>query len=97
MTGGVINQSTEYWTQRMQKRASVRLIERVHMIGGSDVHHAIYDDRSDFKIAGISTMEYPLRTKLPNILGSDLRQTAEAPSGVISIVRRPILVNRMGE
>jgi hypothetical protein len=67
------------------------------MVGSGDVHHAIHHNRRDFELAGIAAMEYPLRTKLPNISRSDLRKTAVASSGVIAIVRRPILLNLVGK
>ena len=41
-------------------------------------------------------MKDPLRLQMTGILRSDLGETAETPSGVVAVVRRPVVFNLRG-
>ena len=70
---GIIQQSRTYGTTVVPQRPSSACIEREHVIGGSHVHHAAYDDRSGFQPLGIAGVKNPSRSKLGDVCSNLFR------------------------
>ena len=93
MTGGVIDKALESRTRMVPEYFSSLRVERKGIVRAGEVHDAIHHHGRRFKDARRSGMKDPLRLQLPGILRSDPAKTAVTLSGVVTVVRRPVVLN----
>lgn len=68
-------------------------IQSVSIVGDGHQHHPVYNDRRNFQMARVRSVERPLRPELRNIGFVDLAKSAVAAPGVVSVIRGPIVVD----
>ncbi len=70
--------------------AAAERVERVRFVHGSDVHHAVDDERRHFERArGAWNRKNPLGRQALDVTGVDLVQRAEAVAAHVAVVGRP--------
>src|ERR1700722_17572460 len=93
MTRGIIDQTARNRPSIVPEDLSRLRVESKHIVRTGEVHDAVEHYRCAFEHPGRPGMKDPLRLQVANILRSYLGKTAEATSGVVTVVRRPIVFN----
>src|SRR6516162_9529705 len=82
MLRGVVDESFGHGTRVMPERPSRLGIEGECVVGGGDEHDSVYDNRSNFKVAGVRCVKDPLGAKLCDVTGMDFAKCAVAAASV---------------
>src|SRR3984957_8718540 len=93
MTRGIIDQAARNRPGIMPEYLSRLRVESKHIVSPGEVHDAVHHYRRAFQHPGGLGMKDPLRLQVSNILRSNLGETAEATSCVVTVVRGPIVFN----
>jgi hypothetical protein len=97
MTGCIIDQAAGDRTRIVPKQLTRLGIEGERVVRSGEVHDSIHDHGCGFEHAGSLGMKDPLRLQLACILRCDLGEAAKAPTGVVAVVRGPIVLYGLGE
>src|SRR6266850_2670735 len=93
----VVDEAFCYWARIVPNSSASPRVERVGIVRGGHKHHAPDDYRRYLKIAHVAHMKDPLRFQLADIGRCNFRQTAEASSGIISVIGKPIFTGGRGQ
>src|SRR5947209_20614725 len=91
MTRSIVDQTTRDRTRIVPQDLAGLRVEGIGVVRCRNVHHAVYDYRRDLKDAHISTVKNPLGLKLRNVLRSNLLEATESASGIVAIIRWPVV------
>src|ERR1700739_3715387 len=91
MTRSVVDQTARDRPRVVPEYLPGLRVKGIGIVRCGNVHHAVYNYGRDLENPGVSTVKYPLGLKMRNILRSDLCETAEAPSSVVAVIRRPVI------
>src|SRR5215472_9535061 len=93
MTRSVVDQTARDRPRVVPEYLPGLRVEGIGVVRCSNIHHAVYNYGRDLENPGVSTVKDPLGLKMRNILRSYLCETAEAPSSVVAVIRRPVISN----
>src|SRR6266700_3484042 len=91
MPSSVIEQSCTHGTSIVPHSPAATGIEGKNVVGRSHIHDSIHDYGRRLKPLRVAGVENPRCPQLGDIASVDLVQGAVPPSGVISVVGRPVL------
>jgi len=93
----VVDEAFRYGARVVPNSSAGASVERVRIVRGGHKHHAPDDHRGYLKIAHVAHMKHPLCFQLADIGRRNFRQTAEAASGIISVIGKPIFTGGRGQ
>jgi len=86
MTRSVVDQAARDRPRVVPEYLAGLRVEGIGIVRCGNVHHAVYNYGRGLENPCVSAVKDPLGLKLGNILRSNLCETAEAPSGVVSVI-----------
>ena len=69
-------------------------VERVEVVGGGDVHHAVHDHRRHLQLRGVRQAENPVRRQPRRVRRGDLRERAVAVAVRVAVIGGPVGLRR---
>ena len=93
---GIVDQPFGNGARMMPQSSSGLRIERVRIVGGSDQHDAVDNDRRDLEVAGVRRMKDPLDAEICHVAGINFAEATVPATGVVAIVGKPIGSDRSG-
>ena len=90
---GIVEQPRTDGPRVVPESASGARVESEYIVRRSHVHHAAHYDRSRLQPLRIARVEDPCGAQLRDIGFVDFFQSAVAPSGVVSVIRSPVLAD----